>query len=435
MRKKMTKIAANHAGNAALCAILIMIMLLAIGTAALVVTGRKGIDETQNMPQHVYSAASSEEVTSSAAEVVEEVKPKMEYPTKDFDFMKMQLESVSAKYSVLLDVANNKIYTGKSYTKKAYPASLTKLMTIIVALENCDDLSDTYKFTKADLKTLADENASVAGFVAGEKVTVRDLLYGAILPSGADATLGLANYVAGSESAFVEMMNAKAAEMGLTGTHFMNASGLHDENHYSTALDMAMIVKYALDNPEISQDFVNIIAAKSYTTSESNKNPDGIKLYSIFHERYDGFFIDRDADDEKDVDIIGGKTGYTDESQYSLASLYQLEDGSYFVCITMKSPTAGDATMDNVAITERYMPTYDLIGGDLSSVSTVDSNQDSSAVDQTASREDQTVSESSSSQAEGEPTVIIPDMTDTSSTSTDGDAVPSIAMNLFGNLF
>ena len=339
MREKMTKIAANHTGNAALCAILIMIMLLAIGTAALVVTGRTGIEENQNMPAHVYSFA-EEESSSEAEEVVEEVKPLLEYPEKDFDFMKMQLESVSAKYSVLLDCENNKIYTGKSYTKKAYPASLTKIMTVIVALENCNDLDDTYKFTKADIKALADENASVAGFAAGEKVTVRDLLYGAILPSGADATLGIANYIAGSEEAFVEMMNAKVEELGLTGTHFTNSSGLHNENHYSTALDMAMIVKYAIDNPRISQDFINIISAKSYTTKESNKNPDGIKLASIFHERYDGFFIDRDADKESDVYIIGGKTGFTDESQYSLASVYQLEDGSYFVCVTMKSPTA-----------------------------------------------------------------------------------------------
>ncbi|SDA14426.1 D-alanyl-D-alanine carboxypeptidase (penicillin-binding protein 5/6) [Ruminococcus sp. YE71] len=417
MRKRMTRIAANHTGNAALCAILIMIMLLAVGTAVLVVTGRKGIEENQNMPQHTYSFEEAE--SSSVAEPVqEEVKPKMEYPEKDFDFMKMQLESVSAKYSVLLDCDNNKIYTGKSYTKKAYPASLTKIMTIIVALENCDNLNDTYKFTKADIKTLADENASVAGFVAGEKVTVRDLLYGAILPSGADATLGLANYVAGSEAAFVEMMNAKVEELGLTGTHFTNASGLHNENHYSTALDMAMIVKYAIDNPAISQDFLNVMSAKEYTTKSSNKNEDGIKLTSIFHERYDGFFIDRDADGKSDVYVVGGKTGFTDESQYSLASIYQLEEGSYFVCITMKSPTAGDATMDNVSITERYMPTYDLIGGDLSSgsSSSVDSNQDSSAVDQTASKDDQTDSSSKTD----DPNVVIPVVTQPG-TSSDSD--------------
>ncbi len=431
MREKMTRIAASHAGNAALCAILIMIMLLAVGTAALVVTGRKGIEENQNMPEHIYSFA--EEDSSSEAPVVEEVKPVLEYPEKDFDFMKMQLESVSAKYAVLLDCENNKIYTGKSYTKKAYPASLTKIMTVIVALENCKDLNDTYKFTKADIKALADENASVAGFVAGEKVTVRDLLYGAILPSGADATLGIANYIAGSEAAFVEMMNAKVEELGLTGTHFTNASGLHDENHYSTALDMAMIVKYALENPQISQDFVNVISAKEYTTKESNKNPDGIKLSSIFHERYNGFYIDRDDDKEADVYLIGGKTGFTDESLYSLASVYQLEDGTYFVCVTLKSTTAGDATMDNVAITERYMPTYDLLGGDSSSTaSEVSSNQDISAVDQTASKEDQTESDSSSSQADGEPKVVIPD---TSSTDTSTSVAASAFMHMFAGLF
>lgn len=416
MRKNEGRTKAYHSGSAALCAVLIMIMLIAIGTCVLVVTGRRSIDENQDMPAHNVFDTSSEE-SAPAEPIPEEVKPLIEYPEKDFDFMKMQIESVTAKNCVVLDCTNNKIYTGKSYNKKAYPASLTKIMTIIVALENCDDLNATYKFTKADMKALADENASVAGFVAGEKVTIKDLLYGAILPSGADATLGLANYIAGSEAAFVDMMNAKVEELGLTGTHFTNASGLHDKDHYSTAIDMALIVKYALDNKDIADDFISVLSATEYRTKNSNKNPDGIVLSSIFFERYDGFFIDRDQDEKADVTIVGGKTGFTDESGYSLASLYKLDDGTYYVCITMNSASSGDATKDNVAIVEKYLPAYDLIGETSSVDSTSSINNEISTIDVTPSVIDQTESSSSASDP-NLPATIIPDQT--SSTSTEG---------------
>ncbi|MBQ1538163.1 MAG: D-alanyl-D-alanine carboxypeptidase [Ruminococcus sp.] len=387
----MKSIAANHTGNAALCAILIMIMLLAIGTAALVVTGRSQIDENKRMPEkNIVIETSDAGSVQQEPEEPEEVQPLMIYPEKDFDFMKMELPDVTAKYSVLLDVTNNKLYTARNYTKKAYPASLTKLMTIIVAIEHTDNLKDTYKFTKQDIQSLEDENASVAGFKAGEKVTVEDLLYGAMLPSGADATLGLANYVAGSEEAFVKLMNDKVEELGLTGTHFTNASGLHDEDHYSTAMDMAMIVKYGLETEGVSKVFTKVISAESYTTKKSNKNKEGILLSSIFFQRYEGFFIDRDEDGRADAKIIGGKTGFTDESKYSLASVYEV-DGEYYVCVTLKSADSGKATMDNVAIAERYLPTYDLIEPTNKSDSSIaESKTDSGVVDATPEPIDQT---------------------------------------------
>ena len=391
----MKSIAANHAGNAALCAILIMIMLLAIGTAALVVTGRSQIDENKRMPEKnivVETSDAGTENQNNQNTEPEEFKPLMIYPEKDFDFMKMELPDVTAKYSVLLDVSNNKLYTARNYTKKAYPASLTKLMTVIVAIEHTQNLKDTYKFTKQDIQSLQDENASVAGFKAGEKVTVEDLLYGAMLPSGADATLGLANYVAGSEEAFVKMMNDKVEELGLTGTHFTNASGLHDEDHYSTAMDMAMIVKYGLETEGVSKEFIKIISAESHTTKKSNKNKEGILLSSIFFQRYEGFYIDRDEDKKPDAKIVGGKTGFTNESKYSLASVYEV-DGEYFVCITLKSSDSGKATMDNVAIAERYLPTYDLIAPTNETSSVTESKVDSGVVDATPEPIDQTDSE------------------------------------------
>lgn len=390
--KEMLKVSRNHTGNAALCAILIMIMLLAIGTAVLVVTGRTGISENENMPAN--AAAESYVPTESIdADSVLDSTPKalMEYPEKGFEFQTMNIDGLTAKYAVLYDITGNEIYTAKNYTKKAYPASLTKIMTVIVALENCEDLSDTYKFTKDDIKSLQDENASVAGFAANESVTVEDLLYGAMLPSGADATLGIANYISGSEAEFVKLMNAKVEELGLTGTHFTNASGLHDENHYSTAMDIAMIVKYAVENPKISEEFLKIASAESYTTSQTKKHPDGIVLESIFHSRFEGYYVDRDYDGQADAEIFGGKTGFTNESGYSLASIYKI-DGSYYVCVTIKSKSTNDATNDNVNIAEKYLPVYDLIEPDNASdsSSTSDSSDSSSVVDATPKPIDQT---------------------------------------------
>lgn len=427
-REEMNKrigILRNYTGNAALCAILIMIMLLAVGTALLVVTGRQSIPENDHMPNYSPVAESSSEEVAEQPPVIEDTTPQtlMTYPEKDFDFMKMELRSVTSNYNALLDVTNNKIYTGKNLNKKMYPASLTKIMTVILALENCDDLSDTYKFTKEDMKRLENENASVAGFVAGEKVTVRDLLYGAMLPSGADATLGIANYVAGSEEAFVDMMNDKVEELGLTGTHFENSSGLHDPNHYSTALDMAMIVKYAIDNPDISHEFLKVAGAESYTTKKSNKNKNGITLSSIFFGRYNGFYIDRDMDDKADVEIVGGKTGFTDEARYSLASIYKIGD-NYYVCIVMKSDTATSATEDSIKIAERYLPTFDLIEDSSSSTDSSEPDKDSngaiildeSKIDVTPDPIDQTVT---SSESQEDVSTYIPDVNTDNGGSTD----------------
>ena len=392
------------AGSAALCAILIMIMLLAIGTAAMVVTGRKSIDENDNMPANVehYPTLSSEEASSEGESSEAELPPQtaVTYPEKGFEFQKMDLEDVKSQYSVLYGSSDNMLYTAKNYTKKAYPASLTKIMTVIVALENCDNLQDTYKFTKADMKELEGTNASVAGFVAGEKVTVEDLLYGSMLPSGADATLGIANYIAGSEEEFVKLMNAKVEELGLTGTHFVNASGLHDSDHYSTAMDIALMLEYAIEDPDISEEFLKIISAQSYTIDSTNKHKDGITLDSIALGNYSGFFIDRDEDGKADADIIGGKTGFTDEAGFSLATIYQIED-QYFICVTMKSDTSTNAVLDNIMICERYMPTYDLIDPLPSETSSSDSSStdsgESSVIDLTPSVIDLTESEDESS--------------------------------------
>lgn len=134
-------------------------------------------------------------------------------------------------------------------------ASLTKIMTSLVALDLITNLDAEVILTSKDFKGLKEANASVAGFFVGEKVTYRDLLYGLLLPSGADAALALANHLVGSEDAFVDKMNEKAKNLNLEHTHFINTTGLDSDGHYSSVEDIAIILKEALKNQEFEKIF------------------------------------------------------------------------------------------------------------------------------------------------------------------------------------
>ena len=155
---------------------------------------------------------------------------------------------IYSKSAILYNMDDDIILYEKNSEERTSIASLTKIMTCIVAIENIDNL-DQKIILKSDVFTgLAEAGASVAGFRVGENVTFRDLLMGALLPSGADATRALALNISGSESEFVNLMNNKAIELGLKDTHFENTTGLESSNHYSTVKDISIILKYALKN-------------------------------------------------------------------------------------------------------------------------------------------------------------------------------------------
>lgn len=216
---------------------------------------------------------------------------------------------ITSGYGILIDLDTNKVLAAKSAQEKIYPASMTKIMTLIVAYENVSDTDATYTFKAEMLDDLFRQNASVAGFSAGESVPVKDLFYGCILPSGADATGALAEYVAGSEEAFAVLMNKKAAAMGLKNTHFVTASGLHDDDHYSTCEDMAAILRYAVNNTGMRE----ILSTYQYTTTKTAEHPDGITLTSTLKSRMSG-------NEAAGVFVQGGKTGYTIEGRNCLAT-------------------------------------------------------------------------------------------------------------------
>lgn len=347
----------NKKGGAAVVAVLIVIILVAVGSAALVVTGRYTIQESKVSDAVVKIDNSSEESSSDEMSEADDLSsvaetPVSNYPVQSAGYKDISIKGMSANTAILVDADTNEIVAGYNYEKKIYPASLTKILTLLVAAENIQDMDATYKFTSDDIDPLIEDNASRAGFEAGETVTMEDLLYSAILVSGADGTTGLANAVAGSEEKFVELMNAKIQELGLTGTNFVNASGLHNKNHYSTAIDIAVLTKAAMDNETCRK----VLTTTSYTTSKTKQHKDGIELTSIVAQRIEGYYIDCDGDGEADdgISIEGGKTGFTDEAKYTLSTILD-DNGHTYICVTTKSKNELKSVEDQIAIYEKYL--------------------------------------------------------------------------------
>lgn len=250
---------------------------------------------------------------------------KMEYPSKSESYVDINDGEIVSPYIAVIDVTDNKIIAGRNAETRIYPASMTKVMTLIVAVEHIDNLDDTFTMTSAIIDPLYRDSASRAGFEPGEAVTARDLMYGLILPSGADGAVGLAEMISGSEEEFVKLMNQKCEEMGLTNTHFTNTSGLHGEDHYTTPVEMAMILQYAMENETCAE----ILSTYQYTTEVTEKHPEGILLTSTMFSRMYG-------DEVAGVTIKAGKTGYTQEAKHCLVS-YAESGGKKYVAVTAGS--------------------------------------------------------------------------------------------------
>lgn len=231
-------------------------------------------------------------------------------------------------YAILVRLKDQKVAFETRSEERIYPASLTKIMTAIVAIENISDLQERIILPKNIFHELFAANASVAGFLPSEEIPAIDLLYGTLLPSGADATMGLTLLVSDSESEFVKLMNKKANQLGMKDTHFTNASGLHEDNHYTTVKDIATLLEYALKN----ETFLEIFTSVRHSTASTNRHSGGITFYSTM-------FKSMDTNEFDGGRILGGKTGYTAESGLCLASLAE-KNGTQYILVT--AAAAGD---------------------------------------------------------------------------------------------
>lgn len=234
----------------------------------------------------------------------------------------IDLGGLYSPYAVLVDLDTGKTIGARNDTEKIYPASMTKIMTAIVAIENTPDLEKTITMPYDIYSGLYAQNASMAGFQPGEEAKMIDLIYGMLLPSGAECCLAAAGETAGAEEAFVDLMNEKAKELGMNDTHFKNTTGLHDPEHYSTVRDISVLLKYALENETFRQAFTS----SRYSTGSTEQHPGGFTFYSTVLSYLDGNEIENGA-------ILGGKSGYTEEAGLCLASLGEV-NGKEYILVT-----------------------------------------------------------------------------------------------------
>lgn len=253
-------------------------------------------------------------VASEEASVV--VEATVEYP---------KAPDIYGHAAILIDIDTGAILYSKNAHEKLYPASITKIMTALLAVENCA-LEDNFTFTQEIINALP-WDAAKYGYVAGEQVGIRDLLYVLMLRSANEVAIGLGMKIAGTEAEFAKLMTEKAKEIGAVNTNFVNATGLHDKDHYTTAYDMALIAMEAMENAT----FAEVWATPNYIVNPTNIEPDVVRIWNRHN-----MLVNRGV--EYYSYAKGGKTGYTDEAGRTLVT-YATRDGRNLMCVVMKSGT------------------------------------------------------------------------------------------------
>jgi len=235
----------------------------------------------------------------------------------------VEMPNINSKSAIAMDADSSIVLYNKNIDKKIYPASTTKILTAILAIENLS-LDKNVVVSKTAVQIPWD--SSSVYLREGEIISINDLLYCLLLNSGNDAANVLAEAVSGDISTFVELMNTKAKELGCTNTHFNNAHGYSDDNHYTTALDMAKIFSYCVQN----DTFTKIISTKSYIVDKTNKTDEKrylsntnrliLKKEDSVYARYYEY-------------CIGGKTGYTDEAGRTLVTFGKKDNKTVVIAV------------------------------------------------------------------------------------------------------
>ncbi len=265
-------------------------------------------------------------------------------------------DEVQSTNGIFIDLVTRNILFDREGHTKINPASMTKVLTVLVAAEHVTDWSDTFEITPEITNYSYVHGCSAVGFSNNEVVTVEDLFYGTVLSSGGDAALGLATYVAGSQEAFVDMMNEKLKELELADTaHFTNCIGLCDENHYCTVYDIAMILEATIENPQCRE----VLSTKNYITSSTPEHPEGIEISNWFLRRIE----DKDTGGE----VICGKTGFVAQSGSCAVSYGMDVTGNEYICATVNAHSPWRCIYDHVELYKRFAKTAD--GGEGEAVS------------------------------------------------------------------
>ena len=231
---------------------------------------------------------------------------------------------VGAEGAILLEANTGTILYAKNIHEHLYPASTTKILTTLVAIEN-SDLNDMVEFSNEAVFSI-EQKSSNMGMDVGQSITMEQCLYGILVYSANEVCNAVGEHIAGSISGFVDMMNAKAAELGCTDSHFVTTNGLHDENHYTTVYDIYLMLQEAMTYPH----FLEIAQLSSYNLT-CNRGEQEVTFHLDATDQY----LTRQVTAPKNVTVLGGKTGTTSDAGSCLALLSQNAYGEPYISIVL----------------------------------------------------------------------------------------------------
>ncbi len=257
---------------------------------------------------------------------------------------------LNSDFAILMRTSDGASVAELEADARMYPASMTKIMTLILACEYVESgagsLDDEIEITWDMIKGVYDGDGSNISLQIGEVVNVKDMIYATMLPSACDAAAALAWYVGGTEKEFAKLMNEKAREIGMTGSSFKNSSGLYHKEHYSTARDVATMLNYALQNPFMRE----VMQTEEYTIS-GTKYHGRRTLRSTLSKMLSGYSGTQVL---RGAEILGGKTGTLDEAGKCLASFAESEDGELYILVTAKASGSRTAVSDAYYVYSNY---------------------------------------------------------------------------------
>ncbi len=269
------------------------------------------------------------EVTTEATTEHPETTEYPDDPTREPDLV--------ANAAIVMDAVSGQVLYEKNSQEKKYPASITKILTVLIALEHNVDFNATVTMSENAIWGV-ERDSTLIGLDVGEQVTVKDLVYATMVKSANECAYALAEYVAGDIESFAKLMNERAAEIGCKNTHFITPNGLHDEDHYTTAYDMALITKEALKN----ETFREIAGTLNYTVPATNLTDETRPLWN-------GNKMINPAEPYYYEYCEGGKTGYTMKANNTLIT-FAKKDGLELICVIMDCDGAKYAYSDTKAL-------------------------------------------------------------------------------------
>jgi len=249
------------------------------------------------------------------------------------DYKITENPSITATSSLIFDITDQTVLYADNVYEKLYPASVTKILTALIVLEQCENLSEIVTISH-NAANITEPGAKKCGFNEGDQIVLRDLLYSFLVFSGNDAGIALAEYVAGTEHAFADLMNQKAKDLGALHSNFVNSHGLHSDEHYTTAYDMYLIFQECIKN----EIFVDMIHTNRYVAAY--KTAEGEEKQRVF-ENTNRYLLGTETAPHG-VTVIGGKTGTTLKAGACLVLYSTDEENHEHISIVFKADTSDD---------------------------------------------------------------------------------------------